>query len=199
MNIISGTYKNRKIRVPKGSETRPTSSRLRETLFNICQGYVEDTDFLDLFAGSGAVGLEALSRGAKNAIFVDSSTESIRCIKDNVALLGVEKASEIFHADVFKALEMLKRHKKQFDIIYADPPYDHITHTPLGPQTYSAQLVIYIDNLIAKNQSLLLPEGDLFIEDSNEALKNISSLQHLILKSSRQMGRSALHHYITRK
>lgn len=199
MNIIGGIYKNRKIRVPGGLQTRPTSSRLRESLFNICQGYVEGAAFLDLFAGSGAMGLEALSRGATAATFVDSGKESIRCIKDNVASLGVEKAAEIMQADVFKALGVLARQKRQYQIIYADPPYDQTGHAPHGGVPYSAQVVTAIDSLLGQNIFVLDPEGDLFVEDSASALKTIENVHHLVLKSARQMGRSALHHYQVRK
>ena len=123
MHIIGGIYRNRTLIAPKGQEVRPTSSRLREALFNICQSYIQDALFLDLFAGSGAMGFEAISRGAKKATLIDLSKDSIRCIEANAASLNVEEQVQILQGDVFKWIERLQKQGVQFDIIYADPPY----------------------------------------------------------------------------
>lgn len=184
MHIFSGKHKNRTIHAPKGMKTRPTSGRLREALFNICQSEVSDAVFLDLFAGSGAIGLEALSRGASQVTFVDNSRESVRCIYSNIALLQEENHSEVLYGDAFLYVEKLTKQKKQFDIIYLDPPYD-------SPSSYSERILREIDN-----SQLLKEQGLLFIEDSTDALKNPENLTQLFLKSARRMGRSALLHYV---
>src|SRR5436305_1632219 len=101
MRIIAGTFKNRRLIAPKGDATRPTTEQLRESLFNICQHYLEGAHFLDLFAGSGAMGLEALSRGASYATFVDNNKESVGYIHANVEALKVGGHSKVICGDVF--------------------------------------------------------------------------------------------------
>lgn len=195
MHIFSGLYKSRKILAPKGEKTRPTSGRLREALFNICQGKIEGADFLDLFAGSGAMGLEALSRGAHQAAFVDNSRESVRCIQANLAALGLVKEGDVVYSDVFEAMKKLAKRGKQFDLIYADPPYSQIiSGAPEGP-TFSSQVLIILDRLIEEKHYLLKPEGMLFLEDAVDALPENMTFKHLVLKDKRNMGRSALQHW----
>lgn len=197
MRIYSGIYKNRIIQAPKGLKTRPTSGRLREALFNICQGYMEGSSFLDLFAGSGAMGIEAISRGAKSATFVDNSKESIRCINANVHLLNVGSQVEVLYGDVFEVLEKLSQRGRQFDIIYADPPYDQRSKVEDDKSSsYSDRVLSFLERFIDDGKSLLAPEGSLFLEDAHNALSESSLLKHFVCKSKRQMGRSALHHYI---
>jgi 16S rRNA (guanine966-N2)-methyltransferase len=125
MRIIAGKYRGRKLKSPPSLEARPTSDRLRETLFNILAPRINGVRFLDLCAGSGAVGIEALSRGAQHVTFVDASRKMCALIKTNVAALKVDQAEfEIFVAE---AREFLGRHVKKeakpFDIIFFDPPY----------------------------------------------------------------------------
>jgi len=194
MQIYSGLYKGRIIQSPKGLKTRPTSGRLREALFNICQGEVEGTRFLDLFAGSGAMGIEALSRGALSATFVDNSKESIRSIQSNIQMIKAEKQSEIIYGDVFDTIGKLAKRGVSFELIYADPPYDQ---TSKGEEalSFSGKVLMFIDRMIDEGHSLLVPEGSLFLEDAAEALPMTENLKHLILKSTRRMGRSALQHY----
>lgn len=182
MQIIGGKYKNRKILVPKGDQTRPTSARLREALFNICQSYIEGTAFLDLFAGSGAMGLEALSRGASSVTFIDNHKECIRSIETNFSLLKAEEKVEILYGDVFQYLAKLQKRGKHYDIIYADPPYE-------SAQSFSALLLKTIDA-----SDLLAPGGELFIEEAVAAKPNLI-LSTLTLKSSRKLGRSILLQY----
>jgi 16S rRNA (guanine(966)-N(2))-methyltransferase RsmD len=96
---------------------------IKEALFNVLGNRVIESDFLDLFAGSGSVGIEALSRGAKKVVFVDSSGEAIKVIKENLTNCGWESDSEVYRSDVFKALGVLHRHGTRFDLIYIDPPF----------------------------------------------------------------------------
>lgn len=191
MRIIGGKFKNRAIQAPKGDETRPTSNRLRECLFNICQGFAEDTFFLDLFAGSGAMGFEALSRGASRVVFIDNTREAVKCIEQNAKALLVEKQVEIYCSDVFLSLKKLDQRKKQFDIIYADPPYE-AAH-PDNDEYFSALIVKFVDN-----SQLLAPGGRLFIEDAKKANAPQEGLEKLQLISSRAMGRSTLLEYAYR-
>lgn len=190
MHIIAGLLKNKTVHTPKGQETRPTSGRLRESLFNICQHYIAEAAFLDLFAGSGAIGLEAISRGARSAIFVDSSRESIRCILQNIRDFRIENQTKAICGDVFSVIKKLAREKASFDIIYADPPYDAQWKTTDGTIPYSRLILAIVDE-----EPLLRPSGSLFIEDSTDFDPLAAPLKTLIHKSSRKMGRSTLHHY----
>jgi 16S rRNA (guanine966-N2)-methyltransferase len=191
MRIFSGFYKGRILQVPKGSKTRPTSGRLREALFNICQGSMEQVNFLDLFAGSGAVGIEALSHGASSSTFVDNSQESVRCIYANIESLGVANRCKVFYGDVFDTLNKLIKKGEKYDIIYADPPYE----VKKNGIFFSIRLLEMLDELIETNHSLLSSKGVIFIEDSEKALSDSNSFKHLLLKKTRKMGRSALQQY----
>ena len=124
MRIIAGKFKSRTIITPSGSATRPTTDRARESLFNVLNNLIsfEDSCVLDLFAGSGALGFEALSRGAKSATFVERDRKAIAAIKANSAALEVASDIEIVAADVYTYLA--KQSHRKFDIILADAPYD---------------------------------------------------------------------------
>lgn len=197
MQIISGIYRSRKILAPKGVETRPTSSRLREALFNICQGAVEGVDFLDLFAGSGAMGFEALSRGARSALFIDDSRESVRCIQSNARMLDVEGQVRVVYADVFDALKKLSKEGTAFDIIYADPPYSTLFKKQDEEVPYSTRVLEVIDEMAAAGHSLLKRGGSLFIEEAvKTAAAQEKPYRHLKLRSARTMGKATLYHWV---
>lgn len=190
LHIFAGTHKHHKIVSPEGPQTRPTSGRLRETVFNICQMYVQGADFLDLFAGSGAMGLEALSREAAKATFIDGHKECIKCIQKNVQRMKFERCAQVWHGDVFVMIEKLIKQERQFDIIFADPPYETWTTNSGDKTTYSQHLLTIIDQ-----SSILKPDGVLFIEESRAAPPNPEGLQNLILHRSRDMGRTTLQEY----
>lgn len=196
MHIIAGLYKSRKIQAPKGEKTRPSSGRLREAFFNICKSEMENAAFLDLFAGSGAMGLEALSRGARHATFVDNSRESTRCIQSNLAALEAIKNGEVVYGDVFDAMKKLAKRGCLFDLIYADPPYETYLHTDRGEIAFSAYVLTLLDKLIESEHPLLAPQGSLFIEEAANILPLNMDLKHLFLKDSRNMGRSNLQHWM---
>jgi len=120
MRIISGQFKGRKLKTLEGMNTRPTADRVKEALFNILGNKTYDAKILDLFAGSGALGLEALSRGASYCTFVDSSKDAISIIKENIKLCKQEENSKVINKDYVEALRLLK---DKFDIIFVDPPY----------------------------------------------------------------------------
>ena len=121
MRIIAGAYKGRHLKSPPSLDVRPTSDRLRETLFNVISPWIEDARFLDLCAGSGAVGIEALSRGASHATFVDRSRRSCTLIESNLKLCRItDEQSEIYCSEVN---EFLKQTATPWDIIFFDPPY----------------------------------------------------------------------------
>ena len=121
MRIIAGKARGTKLYTLEGENTRPTLDRVKESLFNIIQNKVPDAVFLDLFSGSGAIGLEALSRGAKKAILCDKSKEACSIIKKNIEKMHFLENAEIYHTD-FRNLLQHKIHEK-LDIIFLDPPY----------------------------------------------------------------------------
>ncbi|PKM76210.1 MAG: 16S rRNA (guanine(966)-N(2))-methyltransferase RsmD [Firmicutes bacterium HGW-Firmicutes-15] len=123
LRIISGLAKGKRLKAPAGLNTRPITDMIKEALFNVLGNRVMESKFLDLFAGSGSVGIEALSRGAKKVVFVDSSGEAIKVIKENLANCGLESDYEVYRSDVFKALGLLHRQVSRFELIYIDPPF----------------------------------------------------------------------------
>lgn len=192
MHIFSGVYKSRKIQSPKGDKTRPSSGRIREAFFNICQGRIEGSTFLDLFAGSGAMGLEAISRGARLATFVDSSRESTRCIQSNLSSLDIEKQGEVIYSDVFEAIKKLAKKGRSFDIIYADPPYETFVSNGQQKTSLSVHVLMVLDELMDINLPLLKPTGALFLEDASETIPESLHIKHFALQDSRDMGRTNL-------
>ncbi|WP_378955471.1 16S rRNA (guanine(966)-N(2))-methyltransferase RsmD [Pelosinus sp. sgz500959] len=123
MRIITGSAKGTKLKAPSGLETRPTADRVKESVFNILSDIVVDARVLDIFAGTGNLGLEALSRGAKSAVFVDHSQESINIIKENAQHTKLVGFTEIYKNDVLRALDRLAQSEASFDLLFCDPPY----------------------------------------------------------------------------
>ncbi|HZS48131.1 MAG TPA: 16S rRNA (guanine(966)-N(2))-methyltransferase RsmD [Blastocatellia bacterium] len=124
MRVIAGKYKGRRLKTLDGLNVRPTSDRLRETLFNIIGNRVEDRRFLDLCAGSGAIGIEALSRGATEVTFVEQARRAHQVISDNLRSLGIDGGVHVVNRDAMTALKYFATHEIKFDVIYLDPPYD---------------------------------------------------------------------------
>jgi 16S rRNA (guanine966-N2)-methyltransferase len=123
MRVIAGKYKSRRLAAPPGMQTRPTSDRLRETLFNVVAHAIEGSVWLDLFAGSGAIGIEALSRGARNVYFVESSGVAARTIRNNLHTLEIDEGTEVVERDAAIALRMLDSQAVTCDFVFLDPPY----------------------------------------------------------------------------
>jgi len=124
VRVIAGKYKSRKLLAPPGTDTRPTSDRLRETLFSVVSFSVPGSVWLDLFAGTGAIGIEAISRGARMAYFVESSPRAARAIRENLAALKIgEEEAEIMEREAAVALRRLESREISCDFCYLDPPY----------------------------------------------------------------------------
>ena len=124
MRVISGSARGLKLKAPEGMNTRPTLDRIKESLFNMIAADMYDCRFLDLFSGSGAMGIESLSRGGQNAVFVDNNKESIDVIKQNINGAKVSDRAEVMSCDVTSAISKLAQKGKTFDVIFMDPPYD---------------------------------------------------------------------------
>jgi 16S rRNA (guanine(966)-N(2))-methyltransferase RsmD len=123
MRVISGQARGLKLKAPEGLETRPTTDRIKESFFNIISQELYDADFLDLFSGSGSIGIEALSRGSASAVFVDAGNQSIEIIKDNLSRARLTDKAEVIKGNVLSVIDSLGAKGKQFDIIFMDPPY----------------------------------------------------------------------------
>ena len=125
MKVISGSLKGRNIKGYNIEGTRPTMDRVRESIFGTIQNYVKDSIVLDLFAGSGSLGIEALSNGARYCYFVDNNKEVIKVLKDNISTFNITKTSNIIQEDYKQALNHFKDKNIKFDLIFLDPPYKY--------------------------------------------------------------------------
>jgi 16S rRNA (guanine966-N2)-methyltransferase len=121
MRVIAGRARSMPLKAPKSLNTRPTTDRIKETLFNIIQGDIPGSVFVDVFSGSGGIGIEALSRGAKRAYFIENEKEALGCITDNLHFTKYENQGIILKQDALSALSVLN--EKEVDIIFMDPPY----------------------------------------------------------------------------
>lgn len=181
MRITGGTFKNQTLKSPKGEQTRPTSERLRETIFNIAQGYVEEKTFLDLYAGSGAVGIEAISRGASFATFIEIDRKALHALQENIKKLELEDRTKVFAGDVLALLKRLK--EKSFDLIFIDPPYEK------GFQEKTLQL---IDEF-----GLLAKEGLIFVEESVNNELTFPKYSTFQLRKKRKVGSTFLYEFVS--
>ena len=123
MRVISGRARGKRLKAPAGHHTRPITDMIKEALFNVLGTRVPGCSFLDLFAGSGAVGIEALSRGAERVVLVDNNGLAVRTIKENLIACGFASGFEIYRNDVLRAISMLAHRDQQFDLVYIDPPF----------------------------------------------------------------------------
>jgi 16S rRNA (guanine966-N2)-methyltransferase len=177
VRIIAGSLKGKKLQTLHGMEIRPTSDRLRESIFNILSKYSSKKTVLDLFSGTGALGIEAMSRGAKFCIFVDSNQKSIEIIKKNIRACALEKKTRIIKWDILKNLNCLETINQPVDLVFMDPPYN------------KALVGIALDFLF--KSAPLSPDVIIVIEHAaTEFIPNMDSDYHTMDK--RKYGRSAV-------
>lgn len=141
MRVVAGSVRGFNLIVPSGKNTRPTTNRIKETLFNILQWDIAGCRFLDLFSGSGGIAIEALSRGAKEAVMVEKDREAVRCIKQNVQHTKMDDRSRVMPMDVMQALRRLEQAGQPFDIIFMDPPYHLDLEERIVPYLLQSSLV----------------------------------------------------------
>jgi 16S rRNA (guanine966-N2)-methyltransferase len=164
MRIIAGTFRSRQLKSLKGMAMRPTSDKLRETLFNVLGELVVDARFVDLFAGTGAVGIEALSRGARQAIFVERHPPAAALIKKNLESLNIHKGARVLKLDTLQALKQIAEEpaaaSASIDILFLDPPYaEKEQYANVLSFLGGANLLVENAVVIAEHQrSLDLPE-----------------------------------------
>jgi len=132
LRVISGKFRGRKLTGPKGDQFRPTLDRVKESIFNVLGADVVNGKVLDLFCGSGSLGIEALSRGARHSVFVDKDKQVLSIARKNIESLGIEKTASFVLADVFNYCD--NSAGAAYDIVFADPPYDSMYGSRLGEQ-----------------------------------------------------------------
>ena len=161
MRVIAGKYRSRRLDAPSGIETRPTSDRLRETLFNVVAPSIEGSVWLDLFAGSGAIGIEALSRGAQSVYFVEAAAPAARTIRKNLQTLEIAEGVEVIEREVSNALRMLDSQAVACDFVFLDPPYRKMGQ-------YEQVLGFLSQSLLLSPQSVVIAEHDKHFDPGNE-------------------------------
>ena len=177
MRIVAGKAKGTKLYTLEGENTRPTLDRVKESLFNIIQNEIQDSIFLDLFSGSGAIGLEAISRGAKKAILCDKSKEACMIIRKNIEKTHALENTELYQAD-FKEVLTNRIHEK-LDIIFLDPPYK---------TNFAIEAVkLILEKDLLKDNTMIIIETD----DSDRILENLKNI-NCEIKDIRKYGRAYL-------
>lgn len=149
MRVIAGCAKRLQLKTVSGFDTRPTTDRVKETLFNMIDPWLCGCSFLDLFAGSGGIGIEALSRGAAGAVFVEKNAKAVQCIKENLLHTRLTERAEVIASDVLSALHRLEG-RKCFDYIFMDPPYDQLLERQVleylaGSQLLADEAVVIVE------------------------------------------------------
>jgi len=181
MRVISGLYKGRKLISPKGESVRPTADRVKESMFNILYSKsMLDGTVLDLFCGSGSLGIEALSRGAKWATFVDKDIQSVELTQQNLDKIKIANAT-VVQNDCFFAIKNFSRQNKSFDLILIDPPYNG---------AYEKRL---LDSIW--EQGILEKNGLVVMESSSQTQINIDQNTNYILLDSRKIGQTAINFF----
>ncbi len=180
MQVIAGHLKGRVLKSPKGSATRPTIGRMKKSIFDICAQELQDCHFLDIFAGSGQMGIEALSRGAAFATFIENAPAAISCLKSNLETFGLTHTSQLLAKPSQRSLINLIEQDVCFDIIYIDPPYG----TPLTEKTLHQ-----IDK-----STLFHPQTRIFLEESQcfENKLDKLDLEHIHCIQIRKYGDTKL-------
>lgn len=182
MRVIAGKARRLILKTPEGQDTRPTTDRIKETLFNIINPLIYDAEFLDLFSGSGGIAIEALSRGAKSAVLVENDTRAVRCIRDNLKAAGFDDQAELLKTDAAAALDRLEREGRRFDLIFMDPPYDQELEKRM-------LTILAVSRLIAED-TLIIAEASLETEFDYldglgleaQRVKRYKTNQHIFIK-----------------
>lgn len=180
MRVIAGQLRGRKLESLDGRNIRPTSDRVKESLFNILGDCVIDSAFLDLFGGTGSIGIEAISRGAKLTVFVDDSIKSIEVLRSNLDRLDVNKNSEVYNTDYLTAISRLHKDQRYFDLIFIDPPYS------LGMAQNSLEAI--------NKNDILKPNGIIIVEH-DEKDEMPQTVGRLNLHRQKKYGKTKLSFY----
>lgn len=179
MKVISGTLKGRNIIGYNIDGTRPTMDRVKESLFAMIQNHIKDSVFLDLFAGSGQIGIEAISNGANTCYFIDNNKEVIKVLNQNISNLNIKKNSKIILSDWKKSLNEFANQDIKFDLIYVDPPYDYNVYEKILEKVSTL-------NLLNENGLIILEHSNLKFKDT---------YNNLTLYKSKKYGNKSVNIY----
>ena len=183
MRVIAGIARRIPLQTLEGLETRPTTDRIKETLFNMIGPHIPSCAFLDLFSGSGAIGIEALSRGAKTAVFVENNQKAITCIQANLDKTHLEENANIIQMDTLQAIQRLKENCSKFDYIYMDPPYYQMLEKQV------------LEKL--RDFDILKEDGEIIIEAGKETdFSYLEELGYSLLKT--KMYKTNMHVFISK-
>lgn len=178
MRVISGKNKGQRIIAPKGKNTRPTEDRVKESIFNVLMPIKADSIVLDFFCGSGQIGIEFLSRGALEAVFVDNSRESINVVNDNLERTRLKEYAKVLKNGYLKALEFLNKENFSFDYIYMDPPFNETKMFINSLEKISNYNILKEDGILLVEHDKGMELGDIFnlklIDNREYGSKNIS-------------------------
>lgn len=183
MRVIAGSAKSLPLKTIKGQETRPTTDRIKETLFNMISPYLADCRFLDVFSGSGAIGIEALSRGAESCVFIENSREAVQCIRENLAFTRLEDKATVLNRDAKSSLFSLEG-QELFTIIFMDPPYesnleDELLSYLAGSNLVNEESLIIVEAKLSKSFDFVKTFGLEIIKE-----KCYKTNKHVFMKRS---------------
>ena len=182
MRVIAGEKRHLLLKTLDDLSIRPTTDKIKETLFNMIQFDIPGKNFLDLFAGSGAIGIEALSRGARRATFVDNNEKAIKIIKENLEHTGLLEKANVIKSDSSLSLENLSRKKEKFDIVFMDPPYDKGLYLPVLEKLSKSKLIDEFSIIILE---VGLKDDAIGVEDLGYEItkvKKYKSNKHIFLR-----------------
>jgi 16S rRNA (guanine966-N2)-methyltransferase len=177
MRVLAGALKGQRLAAPRGPATRPTGDRVRIALLDTLMPFLGRGPFLDLFAGAGAVGIEALSRGAPSAVFVETEVSALRALRDNVTRLGLESRARVIREDAARAVAALARRGERFAVVFLDPPYV----SPRAADTLAA----------VATGALLAPDPVVVLQHSTKSLP-LAALGSLAQWKARRFGETTL-------
>jgi len=175
MIITSGKFRGFKLKTPKGLSTRPTSSMIKQAVFNICRNTLPGSYFLDLFAGSGAIGLEALSEGAEFALFIENNKLALSCILANISSLDLKSKTR-----VLRDISNLQKTNLKFDLVYIDPPYKYYDEKG------------FVSKILISLMGNLQNDARIFLEAPSSKDMEIDDIKNFKLESVRKYGSSSL-------
>ena len=184
MRVIAGEKRHLLLKTLDDLSIRPTTDKIKETLFNMIQFEIAGKNFLDLFAGSGAIGIEALSRGAAKATFIDNNERAIKVIKENLSHTGLTERAKVIRGDASLMLENLSRENETYDIVFMDPPYDKNLYLPIFEKLSKSSLInentILILEVSLKDDAIGVNE----LGFTTTKIKKYKSNKHIFFKKS---------------
>ncbi len=178
MRVIAGKARRLQLKAPKGANTRPTTDRIKETLFNMIQDELYGVHFLDLFSGSGAIGIEALSRGAAKACFVEQNKEAAGIIRENLQFTHLALQAEVMNCTAISAISMLQG-KERFHVVFMDPPYGK------GLEKEVLRFPAFYD--ILEEKALIIVEADLDTHLSGQDIQGFRVLKEKVYKTNKHI------------